>query len=178
MRRAAWLPVLCLILCGCASERPLTRTEQENQLFGPVTMKLDTFSKVKDWSGNGKPDGIEALVEFDDQFGDRSKAAGTIYFELYEYRPGWPNPKGTRLANPWSASLTTFDEQQAHWERVSGAYNFRLEFDGARLDRSYVLAATFESSAGARFFSQIILKAQEPEKNGGHVDKITPTAPR
>jgi hypothetical protein len=165
MRRVGWIAALLLLVGGCGPARPLPRTDQENQLFGPVSMKLDTFSKVRNWSGGNKPDGVEALVEFDDQFGDRTKTAGTIYFELYENRPGWPDPRGNRVANPWSASLETFDEQKAHWETASGAYMFRLEYDGARLDRSYVLTATFESAAGARFFSQIVLKAQQPEKS-------------
>jgi len=105
------------------------------------------------------------LIEFDDQFGDRTKAAGTVVFELYDYRPYWPDPRGNRLANPWTASLTTYDEQKAHWEAASGAYMFRLSFDQAAWNHDYVLSATFESVSGARFFSQIVLKGQKPEKS-------------
>jgi hypothetical protein len=126
-------------------------------------MKFDTFSKVKDWSGRGAPDGIEALVEFDDRFGDRTKAAGTVLFELFAYRSGWPDPRGTRLANPWTASLTNFDEQKAHWETASGSYLFRLAYDQMAWNRNYVLTATFQSSDGARFFAQTVLRAQAPE---------------
>ncbi|MGD0464228.1 MAG: hypothetical protein ABSB74_17230 [Tepidisphaeraceae bacterium] len=126
-------------------------------------MKFDTFSKVKDWSGRGAPDGVEALVEFVDRFGDRTKAAGTILFELFEYRPGWPDPRGARLANPWTASLSTYDEQKAHWETASGAYLFRLAYDQMAWNRNYVLTATFQSSSGGRFFSQTVLRARSPE---------------
>ena len=73
---------------------------QENQLFGSVSMKLDTFSKINDLSGSGRPDGIEALIEFDDRFGDRTKAAGNVYFELFGYRPGWPDPRGAAHRQP------------------------------------------------------------------------------
>jgi hypothetical protein len=128
-------------------------------------MKFDTFSKVKDWSGRGAPDGVEALVEFDDRFGDRTKAAGTILFELFAYRPGWPDPRGVRLANPWTASLSDYDEQKAHWETASGSYLFRLAYDQTAWNRNYVLTATFQSSSGARFFSQTVLKAQAPESH-------------
>jgi hypothetical protein len=145
---------------------PRPQTAEESQLFGPVSMKFDSFSKVKDWSGRGAPDGVEALVEFDDRFGDRAKAAGTILFELFAYRPGWPDPRGERLANPWTASLTTYDEQKAHWETASGAYLFRLAYDQIAWNRSYVLTATFQSSSGARFFSQTVLRAQAPENRG------------
>jgi hypothetical protein len=142
---------------------PQASTEEENRLFGPVAMKLDTFSKVKDWSGAGKPEGVEALVEFDDRFGDRTKAAGTILFELYDYRPYWPDPRGARVANPWTASLSSYDQQKAHWERASGAYTFRLACDGLQWNHNYVLSATVESSPDNRFFSQIILRGQSPE---------------
>jgi hypothetical protein len=158
-----WI-VLIALLSGCASQDiPSPRTPDEEQLFGPVSMKLDTFSKVKDWDGTGAPQGVEALIEFDDRFGDRTKAAGTIIFELYDYRPYWPDPRGARLANPWTASLTTYDEQKAHWEAASGAYMFRLAYDHTAWNHSYVLTATFQSAGATRFFSQIVLPGQKPE---------------
>lgn len=160
-----WILSLAL-LAACSSQSvPTPQTADEQQLFGPVSMKLDTFSKVKDWEGTAAPQGVEALIEFDDRFGDRTKAAGTIVFELYDYRPYWPDPRGTRLANPWTASLTSYDEQKAHWEAASGAYMFRLAYDQAAWNHSYVLTATFESADGVRFFSQIVLPGQKPDSH-------------
>jgi hypothetical protein len=156
--------LLLAALSGCSSQSsPAPRTAEENQLFGPVSMKLDTFSKVRDWNEDKVPDGIEALIEFDDQFGDRTKAAGVVVFELYDYRPYWPDPRGARLANPWTASLASYDDQKTHWETASGAYMFRLAFDQAAWSHDYVLTATFQSAAGARFFSRIVLQRQKPE---------------
>jgi hypothetical protein len=165
MRRTPFVPLLALLLlAACSSQiKPQPRTAEEDQLFGPVSMKLDTFSKVRDWNNDGVPDGIEALIEFDDRFGDRTKAAGTVIFELYDYRPYWPDPRGPRLANPWTASLTTYEEQKAHWETASGAYMFRLAFDQAQWNHDYVLTATFQSAAGNRFFSRIVLQRQQPD---------------
>ena len=55
-------------LCGCSPQiSPQPRTAEEDRLFGPVSMKLDTFSKVRDWNNDNVPDGIEALIEFDDR---------------------------------------------------------------------------------------------------------------
>jgi hypothetical protein len=160
-----WIVSLAL-LAACSSQSvPTPQTADEQQLFGPVSMKLDTFSKVKDWEGTAAPQGVEALIEFDDRFGDRTKAAGTIVFELYDYRPYWPDPRGARLANPWTASLTSYDEQKAHWEAASGAYMFRLAYDQAAWNHSYVLTATFESADGVRFFSQIVLPGQKPDSH-------------
>lgn len=164
MRSAVRLALsAALVLAGCSSQvAPQPRTAEESRLFGPVSMKLDTFSKVKDWTGKGAPDGVEALVEFDDRFGDRTKAAGTILFELFDYREAWADPRGARLANPWTASLSTYEEQKAHWETASGSYLFRLAIDQLAWNRNYVLTATFQSAGGARFFSQIVLRAAQP----------------
>jgi hypothetical protein len=165
MRHPFWILLLALsALSACSSQgTPQPRTAEENQLFGPVSMKLDTFSKVKDWNSDNVPDGIEALIEFDDRFGDRTKASGVVIFELYDYRPYWPDPRGNRLANPWTAALTTYEDQKAHWETASGAYLFRLAFDQAAWNHDYVLTATFQSAAGTRFFSRIVLQKQKPE---------------
>ena len=128
-------------------------------------MQLDTFSKVKNWTTGAAPDGVEAVLEFDDAFGDRTKAAGTVLFELFNYRAGWPDPRGDRVVNPFSASLMTFDEQRAHWDRASGAYIFRLAYAQLSFDQSYVLDATYEpppgSGTGDRLFAQIVLPARK-----------------
>jgi hypothetical protein len=161
---ACFLLMAVAVLAGCSSQSlPQPRTAEEERLFGPVSMKLDTFSKVRDWNNDNVPDGIEALIEFDDRFGDRTKAAGIVIFELYDYRPYWPDPRGMRLANPWTGSLTTYEDQKAHWETASGAYMFRLAYDQAAWNHDYVLTAEFQSASGTRFFSRIVLQKQKPQ---------------
>lgn len=163
-RLFALLLISAASLIGCASQDlPDPRTPEDQQLFGPVSMKLDTFSKVRDWNNDNVPDGIEALIEFDDRFGDPTKAAGVAIFELYDYRPYWPDPRGARLANPWTASLTTYADQKAHWETASGAYMFRLAYDQAAWNHDYILTAQFQTTSGTRFFSQIVLRGQKPQ---------------
>jgi len=169
-----WYMLLLLIvpLWGCNSNpTPKARTDDEQKLFGAVSMKLDTFSRVKNWSNGGSPSGVEVFVEFVDRFGDRTKASGTILFELYDYRTGWPDPRGNRLDNPWSAALISFDQQAAHWDKASGSYMFRLDDTNLSTTKSYVLVATFEPTTGGRFFSQIVLQQQpqtQPQTRRGH----------
>jgi hypothetical protein len=78
------------------------------------------------------------------------------------------------LANPWTASLTNYDEQRAHWETASGSYLFRLAYDQIAWKRDYVLTATFQSSSGARFFAQTVLRAQLPEGHETGVSDVIP----
>lgn len=127
------------------------------------------FTQVKDWTGDDKPDGIEALLEFQDQFNDPTKASGTVIFELYNYRKGDADPRGDRVVNPWVGSLQTLADQQARWNRTSRTYFFQLEYPAIRDDVTYVLAATFDTGT-TRFFDQIVIK-------GENVPRERPPAP-
>jgi hypothetical protein len=126
------------------------------------------FTQIKDWTGDGKPDGIEALVELQDQFGDPTKASGRVLFELFEYKPYEPDPRGARLAL-WPGALGTLEDQQARWNRTSRTYSFQLKYDAIDPAHGYVLTATFELSGGGRFFDRTVFEARP-------VDKSAPTS--
>jgi hypothetical protein len=151
--------------CGSSPAPPVPRSSADAALFAPVSMRIHPiFTQVKDWSGDGRPDGVEALLEFQDQFGDPTKAAGTAVFELYNYRKGDVDPRGERVCNPWVGSLQTLDEQQARWNRTSRTYFFQLEYPAIRADHSYVLTATFDTGA-TRFFDQIVIQGEQVPRN-------------
>lgn len=166
MRSFAILVVTALLVGGCGSivadNRPATP-----EMFAPASIRLHpNFTQVHDWTGDGRPDGIEALVEFTDRFGDPTKASGTVLFELFAYRPQHPDPRGARLVNPWSGSLATVAQQQAHWSGTTQTYNFRLGWDQIDPARTYVLTATFETSDGRRFFDRIVLTPTSRNRDG------------
>jgi len=159
MRNGLLLSLL-VILLGCQTEpAPSPRSAAEMALFGPVAMRIHPiFTRVKDWTGDNKPDGVEALVELQDQFGDPTKAAGRVIFELYSFQKFDPQRKGNRLVNPWIGSLMTLEEQRDRWNRTSRTYSFPLSFAPISEDQTYVLTAQFESASGQRFFDQLILE--------------------
>ena len=159
---------LFLFATGCAS-KPIERDAGESALFGPDRMRIHPiFTQLKSWTGDPRPDGIEAEIEFQDQFGDPTKSAGKIMFELFRYRRGFADPRGERTNNPWVGSLVSLQQQQTHWNRTSRTYSFQLECPGISKNRSYVLTAMFEHTGGHRYFSQVILEAQVVDgKNGG-----------
>jgi hypothetical protein len=166
MRRLAAVS-LALFLLGCAS-KPIERDNIECAMFGPARMRIHPiFTTVKNFSGQGtRAEGIEAEIEFQDQFGDPTKAAGKIMFELYGYKEAQPDPRTDRVANPWVASLMTLADQRDHWNRTSRTYTFQLAVPGVSPRRDYVLTAMFEHSDGRRFFSHVIIKgAEEQIKN-------------
>lgn len=177
--------VICVLAAGCGVyPRVSKRTMSEAQMFGAVDMRIHPiFSQVKDWTGDGRPDGVEALLEFTDGFGDPTKSSGQIVFELHEYRQYNPDARGTRVAEPWVASLASPADQRARWNRTSRTYAFQLAAENISDQRNYVLTAAFDrrptasgqalsgpardasvSSQPPRLFDQIILEAQPRER--------------
>jgi hypothetical protein len=167
---SALLAVLSLIFCvSCQDEaQPLARTQTDVKLFGPVSMRLHPiFTQVKSWSGDTRPEGIEALVELQDQFGDPTKASGRIIFELYTYKPYDPERRGERLAVWNDAYLQTLDEQRDRWNRTSRTYGFQLTYPQIQPTQSYVLTAEFQLAGGGRFFDQVILEGKSARQDSG-----------
>lgn len=151
--------LLLAVLSGCASETVPMRSATDQALFGSVSMHLHpVFTQVRDWNGDTRPDGVEALVELRDQFGDPTKASGTVIFELYEYKPLSPDPRGVRLVGPWEGRLDSIEDQRQHWSRPSRSYTFQLAYPKISASRSYVLTASFELTGGGRYFDQMILE--------------------
>ena len=139
-------------------------------MFGPQAVRVHpTFTRTKDWTGDGKPDGVEAVLELQDEFGEPTRATGRATFEVYQYRPYYPDPRGRRAAQVWQWSLVSRPEQVDHWSRALRAYSFKIPYDPGQ--QTVVLAAIFELSGGKpRLFDQIILEpsgkttpAPEPE---------------
>lgn len=158
---AALIPPL-LSLASCASG--YRRTEDEAKLFGPKSMRIHpTFTRVKDWTGDGKPDGIEAVVELQDEFGEPTRATGSVMFELYQYRQAYPDVRGRRIPEVWVWPLLRKDEQLAHWSRALRAYSFKIPFDQGRTP--IVMEATFDLGADrGRLTNQIVLEPAAPSQ--------------
>lgn len=158
---------VCLVafslLVGCQEHEASFAPPKEERMFEAGKMRVHpVFTQVKDWTGDDKPDGIEAVVEFTDQFGDPTKASGQILFELFEYQAKNPEIRGRRVVNPWVGSLSNPDEQKAHWSRPTRSYTFQLAYPEISRGKTYVLTATFERDGGGRFFSQAIIE-REPQ---------------
>lgn len=156
------LLVLALFLASCQETPPYPRL-REGDMFGPTGMRIHPiFTQVRDFNNDGTPDGIEVLIEFTDQFGDPTKATGRIIFELFEYEPYQPDPRGRRLANPWVGTLDTVSDQRQRWDRTSRSYSFPLAYPQVRQDVAYVLTASFDPGTGERLFDRVILHRPSP----------------
>jgi hypothetical protein len=154
-----WLVVAAAQL-GCQSgPKPYKPTPDDVAMLGPVSMRIHPiFTRFQSWSGDIAPEGIEVLIEVQDQFGDPIKARGKVIFELYDFQKFDAQRKGERVCNQWVGSLLSVDDQRARWNRTSRTYAFRLTCDQMRFDRPYVLTAEFLLDGGGRFFDELVLE--------------------
>lgn len=161
-----------LFLCGCQpATRPPETEASDAPIFAPIDIRLHPFTAIKDWTGDNRIDGVEALVELQDRFRDPTKATGTCLFELYEYRRNFPDQRGERLA-AWRGSLLTLEEQRAHWNRISRTYSFQLTYPQISANKSYVLQVWFEST-GKRLTNQVVLEQQERKSDSPTTVPVT-----
>lgn len=159
MRIAGVLIVLAcsLLVCSCEENQPLSMGKNAQDIIGPVSIRIHpTFTQIKSWTGDNKPDGIEALLEVRDRWEEPIRATGKVLFELYDYRHGYPDPRGNRVVNPWVTSLATVQDQAARWDRVSRAYKFQLAYPQIDPKKTYILTASFETDGG-RLFDRLTL---------------------
>ena len=174
---------MLLMLAGCEGSASHPRSALDDRLFGPASVRIHpTFTQVRDWTGDKKPDGIEATLEIQDQFGEPTRSTGRIMFELFDYRKDSPQIRGGRIGGPWIAELNTKAQQQEHWNPALRAYTFQLAFPQVTIGRYYVLtvqvdlnntaALTQPSSApstapAGRLFDQLIIEPQGEETGHG-----------
>ncbi|HEX8323263.1 MAG TPA: hypothetical protein VF595_05045 [Tepidisphaeraceae bacterium] len=157
-RAAAAMILLGSIGCGGGSQPP-ARTPAEAQFFTAESMHLSpVFTKVTDFDGDGNQDGIEAVVELQDRFGDPTKAVGRVVFQIYRYRAYNPDPRGERLAGPFEGRVDSAADQKARWSRVNRAYIFQLAYPNASKSGDYVVEAMFEASNGGRLFDRLTIE--------------------
>ncbi len=144
-------------------------------MFAPTAMRIHpVFTQVRDWTNDGRPDGIEVLVEFQDRFGDPVKASGQALFEVYAFRQGSPDPRGARLVEPFVANIDNVASQRDHWNRTSRCYSFQLAWPVVRQNEAYVLTASFQLEGGGRFTDQLVLKPMAKEIRSEHTEQFIP----
>jgi hypothetical protein len=176
IRATVFSCALVVLASGCKSDTASAKAEQDIAMFRPVSMRIHPiFTRLRDWTTDQKPDGIDALIDFQDQFGDPCKARGTVIFELYDFQRFSPERRGTRVCNPWQGSLLTLADQHERWNRTSRTYSFPLEYSQINPKATYVLTAEFQLPDGGRFFDQIVLEPPWGAYSSPSASETTPT---
>jgi hypothetical protein len=182
MSRVGFAIICALSLCGCDAPPPYSRSVPAQEMFGPSSIRIHpTFTQVRDFNGDGKLDGIEALLEVQDQFGEPARSTGRVMFELFEYRRDSEEIRGRRIGGPWAFSLDTKTDQEQHWTPTLRGYTFQLPFPLVSASRSYVLTAQLDVSEadgkalGGRLFDRMIVEGTDDGR--GHHKRASSRSP-
>ncbi len=160
-----WLLIALIVLpAGCrgGGEGGRTVTVDERR-FAPAEVRLHpVFTRVADFDGDGRVDGIEAMLEMTDRFDDPTKGSGTVVFELYEFDEEGDEGRGRRLGREWTGSLVTLDLQRRRWNPQLRGYEFQLDQPGLGRGGRITLEARFAPIDGPRLEDTITLENRPP----------------
>lgn len=144
--------LLLLPMFACRSTGP-DHVPQEGDrvsmlsLMLPETIEIQPFTRIGSFKGDAIPEGIIAVVQPRDAFGDPVKAVGRFYFELWTYRNASNDRRGERLEF-WEQTLDSKDDVRLHWNSAQ-MYEFQLAWtQGAgtvQPGRQYLLTATYRT---------------------------------
>ncbi len=124
------------------------------QLLLPKAIRVHPFTGTRTFDEAGGVKGIDVRVEALDAYGDATKAFGKFNFALYQYQANSPNPRGPRVAT-WEEDLMDPEKNLIHWDSITRAYAFKLQWYRAiPVGQKFLLAVDFSSPFTARKFTE------------------------
>jgi len=122
---------------------------------------VEAFTRWVDLKPQAGIDGIEVYVQPQSFAGEPIRASGAMLVELYAFKKASGDPKGPRVEF-WSIPLETEADQEAHWNRATEMYQFRLELSPSAPpltpgDR-FILLVTHNSPLGGHQSDEMVLE--------------------
>lgn len=147
------------VLCGCAASTPRVDVDDPQmaayvQLVMPARVAILEWTKPISLAGDGRADGVEAIVEARDSFDDLTKVVGTFHFELQSRQPS--DPIGTRVAF-WPVEVHTAQALRSYRDPLSRFYHFPLQLDRPPLAPGrYCLSLWLHLPTGQRLYGEYV----------------------
>lgn len=158
-----------LLLCSCSArqeEPPVSSKksspgEQDREIssyaiyasYTPSNIEITPLTEIS----QGATSEIIVYVSLLDAYNSTIKSPGIFRFELYDFVPRSPQPKGRRLKLWPDMELLEANENNNHWEDYFRAYKFTLSGDIPN-DKPCILQATFITPDRKRLTDDIILR--------------------
>jgi len=150
-----------VLLAGCRSADP-AGTAPPPAAFAVEQVRFQrSFTRIIPAATPGAADTIESYVELRDKFGDPIKAMGEFRFELFRYRPAFPDPRGARFEHDGLQilDLRGIEVNQQHWDSITRSYRLPLRLpQEARSLKRIVLQVTFSPDPQYRFLDVLVLE--------------------
>ena len=125
----------------------------------PSQIALHPFTGIRVFDESGGIRGVDVRIQAMDASGDSTKAFGDYRFELYAFRANSTDPRGAKLAT-WEVSVADAKTNALHWDNITRAYKFKLQWDQPiPVGQQYVLAAVFSSPFTERLMAQRVFVA-------------------
>ncbi|MDY7009215.1 MAG: hypothetical protein SVV80_00475 [Planctomycetota bacterium] len=125
----------------------------------PKQIRIHPFTGMSVFSEKGDIRGIDVRIEAIDAYGDANKAFGQFRFELYQFKPNSPDPRGVRLA-VWNESIEDFKSNRRHWNSIARIYQFKLAWNRpTSVGQKFVLAVVFQSRFTERLFTERVFES-------------------
>lgn len=125
----------------------------------PRQIRIHPFTGMSVFSEKGNIRGIDVRIEAIDAYGDANKVFGRFRFELYQFKPNSPDPKGARLA-VWNESVEDFKSNRRHWNSIARIYQFKLAWNHPiSAGQKFVLVAVFQSRFTERLFAERVFES-------------------
>ena len=127
-------------------------------LLLPHQVRIHPFTGTRTFHEKGIK-GVDVRIEVLDAYGDSTKAFGDFRFEVYAYQQRHVSRKGQQVG-AWQESLLDPQRNLVHWDRITRAYEFKLQWDHpiAVGDR-FVLVVVFSSPYSQRLFDERVFVA-------------------
>jgi len=169
---ATWLAVMAMtVVAGCgdgkfgfgSSGNPMIATRPEPadvkvptplHLLLPKAIRIHPFTGTRTFDEAGGVKGIDVRVEALDAYGDATKAFGKFQFALYQHKADSPSPRGAQVAT-WEEDLLSAEKNLVHWDSITRAYAFKLQwYKAIPVGQKFVLAIDFSSPFTPRRFAE------------------------
>jgi len=129
-------------------------------LMLPHRIKIQPFTRIKDFNGDEVPDGILVVIRPLDRFDDPVKAVGLFYFELWTHQKASGQPKGERLEF-WERTIATTEDVRLFWTRPQ-MYEFQLAWTAGieklKPNQRYLLTAAYRSPWDETMQDEYVIK--------------------
>ena len=162
------LAISCLaFFSGCGEPPVVPDKSVEVKVKGGCLFQIDRAHVIGLTSIESKPDDdsssvLTVYLSLQDSFASSIKVPAIFWFELYEYVPRSPNPRGTRLYLSGEIDLNSLSVNNDYWEDFLRAYKFTMDAT-VKYDPSatYVLQITCVTPDGRRLMETFYLNKKK-----------------
>jgi len=133
------------------------------RLMMPAGVEIQHYlTKPFDFDNDGNADGIEAILEAHDSFGDPVKCVGTFNFELHTMRMASGDKVGRRIGF-WSVKINSDRTLVEYWNRLTRSYRFPLQLsDGPLEPGRYIFSSRLITPTGDKLYDSYEFSHQTP----------------